>query len=88
MPSLLGKSKSSAVSKLEGLNLTVGSISEVEDASAAGTVIWQSIDSGESVAENTVIYLKVSKGPKPSPSPAASQPAETVAPSASTEAGV
>ena len=88
MPSLLGKSKSSAVSKLEGLNLAVGSISEVEDASAAGTVIWQSIDSGESVAENTVIYLKVSKGPKPSPSPAASQPAETVAPSASTEAGV
>lgn len=69
MPSLVGKSKSSAVSKLNGLNLEVGSISEVEDEAAEGTVIWQNIEAGESVAEHTVIYLKVSKGPKPSPSP-------------------
>ncbi|MFB0919573.1 MAG: PASTA domain-containing protein, partial [Oscillospiraceae bacterium] len=79
MPSIVGKSKSSAISKLTSLNLNVGSISEVEDASSAGTVIWQSIDSGESVAEHTVIYLKVSKGPKESPTPEASEPAETPA---------
>jgi len=69
MPSLIGKSQSAALSKLSGLNLDLGSISEVEDASAAGTVIWQSIESGVSVGEHTVIYLKVSKGPKESPSP-------------------
>lgn len=79
MPSVLGKSKDAAVTKLKGLLLDIGSISEVEDDSAAGTVIWQSIDSGESVAEHTVIYLKVSKGPKPSPSPEPS-PVESVAP--------
>lgn len=83
MPSLLGKTRDSAVSKLNALKLVVGSISEVENDSAAGTVIWQSIDSGESVAENTVIYLKVSKGPKPSPSPEAS-PQATATPSTTT----
>ena len=79
MPDIVGKSKSSATSKLSELNLDVGSVSEVEDAAAAGTVIWQSIDSGQSVAEHTVIYLKVSKGPKESPTPEASAPAETPA---------
>ncbi|MBP8641092.1 MAG: PASTA domain-containing protein, partial [Oscillospiraceae bacterium] len=84
MPSLIGKTKNTAVTKLSTLKLDVGSISEVEDEASAGTVIWQSIDSGESVAEHTVIYLKVSKGPKPSPSPQTS-PDASAAPSASTE---
>ncbi|MEA4896579.1 MAG: Stk1 family PASTA domain-containing Ser/Thr kinase [Oscillospiraceae bacterium] len=79
MPNLLGKGKNSAISKLSELNLDVGSISEVEDAAAVGTVIWQSIDYGESVAEHTVIYLKVSKGPKETPTPTPSEPAETPA---------
>jgi len=79
MPSVIGKSRDSAVSKLEGLNLNIGSISEVENDAASGTVIWQSIDSGESVAEHTVIYLKVSKGPKETPTPEASAPAESTA---------
>ena len=69
MPSLIGKSQSAALSKLNSLNLDFGSISEVEDPATAGTVIWQSIESGVSVSEHTVIYLKVSKGPKESPSP-------------------
>lgn len=73
MPSLLGKSKDSAIAKLKALLIDVGSVSEVENDSAAGTVIWQSIDSGESVAEHTVVYLKVSKGPKPTPTPEATQ---------------
>ncbi len=77
MPSVIGKTKDSAISKLTALNLDVGSISEVEDSSTAGTVIWQSIDSGESVAEHTVIYLKVSKGPKETPTPEPSTPVET-----------
>ncbi len=79
MPSVVGKTRDSAVSKLTGLNLDVGSISEVENDSPAGTVIWQSIESGESVAEHTVIYLKVSKGPKETPTPEVSAP-ETSAP--------
>lgn len=79
MPSVIGKSKSSATSKLTDLNLDVGSVSEVEDASSAGTVIWQSIDSGVSVAEHTVIYLKVSKGPKETPTPEATTPADSTA---------
>ena len=77
MPSIIGKTKDSAVSKLKELNLDIGSISEVEDASAAGTVTWQSVDSGESVAEHTVIYLKVSKGPKETPTPEATTPVDS-----------
>ena len=80
MPSLLGKTKDSAIAKLKALSIDVGSISEVENDSAAGTVIWQSIDSGESVAEHTVVYLKVSKGPKPTPSPDATQAPQSDAP--------
>ncbi|PKM73888.1 MAG: serine/threonine-protein kinase [Firmicutes bacterium HGW-Firmicutes-16] len=87
MPSVVGKTKSSAISKLTELNLDVGSISEVEDTSAAGTVIWQSIESGESVAEHTVIYLKVSKGPKETPTPEPSTPVETPANSPSDSTG-
>ncbi|MDR1132009.1 MAG: Stk1 family PASTA domain-containing Ser/Thr kinase [Oscillospiraceae bacterium] len=69
MPGLVGSSRNSAVLKLGELKLELGSISEIEDAAAEGTVIWQSIAAGESVAEHTVIYLTVSKGPKPAPSP-------------------
>ena len=95
MPGLVGKSRNSAVAKLNELKLEVGSISEVEDEAAEGAVIWQSIDAGESVAERTVIYLKVSKGPKPSPSPSPSPtptptpppPVESVATSGGEETG-
>jgi len=80
MPSVVGKSVDAATSKLNGLLLDVGSVSEVESDSAAGTVTWQSVDAGESVAEHTIIYLKVSKGPKASPSPQASQSAQSAAP--------
>ena len=79
VPGVLGKSQSVAVSKLTELKLDVGSISEVENDSPAGTVIWQSIDSGQSVSEHTVIYLKVSKGPAATPAPETDAPTEAPA---------
>lgn len=79
MPSLIGKSRSEALNKLTAMNLELGSVSEVEDNAIAGTIIWQSIEAGESVAERTVVYLKVSKGPKPTPTPEPS-PEETPTP--------
>ncbi len=88
MPSLVGKSKDTATAKLSSLLLDLGSISEVESDYAAGTIIWQSIESGESVAEHTVIYLKVSKGPAATPATETSQPAQSDAPTESTGAGV
>ncbi len=87
MPDLYGKSRDTAVSKLAALSIDVGSISEVKSDLSKGAVIWQSIDAGESVAEHTVIYLKVSKGPEESPTPNVST-APSAAPSASAEAGV
>ena len=69
MPSLVGKGRNDALTKLTAMNLELGSVSEVEDNSVAGTIIWQSIEAGESVAERTVVYLKVSKGPRPTPTP-------------------
>ncbi|NCB74195.1 MAG: Stk1 family PASTA domain-containing Ser/Thr kinase [Clostridia bacterium] len=87
MPDLMGKSRDTAVSKLNALSIDVGSISEVKSDLPKGTVLWQSIDGGESVAEHTVIYLKVSKGPEESPTPDVST-APSAVPSASAETGV
>ena len=87
MPDLIGKSRDTAVSKLNALTIDVGSISEVKSDLPKGTVLWQSIDGGESVAEHTVIYLKVSKGPEETPTPDVST-APSAVPSASAETGV
>lgn len=64
MPNFVGETKDAAVEKLGALNLQVGSISEVESDYAAGTVVWQNVAAGEKLAENSVVYLKVSSGPK------------------------
>lgn len=85
MPSLVGKGRNEALTKLTAMNLELGSVSEVEDNAIVGTVIWQSIEPGESVAERTVVYLKVSKGPKPTPTPEPS-PEETPTPPTETPA--
>lgn len=89
VPNLIGKSQDAAIAKLKELSIDIGSISEVEDEAAEGIVIWQSLDAGESVAEHTVIYLKVSKGPKetptPSPSPEETPTPESATPSAQAE---
>lgn len=75
MPSVIGKTTDAATATLTEQKLTIGSITEVESSEPVGTVIWQSIDAGEKVTRNTVVYLKVSKGPPPvqSPSPSPSE---------------
>ncbi|MGI5978636.1 MAG: Stk1 family PASTA domain-containing Ser/Thr kinase [Oscillospiraceae bacterium] len=64
MPNLLGMSKSEATAALEKRSLQLGSITEVESDYAAGTVVWQNVAAGEKLAENSIVYLKVSTGPK------------------------
>ncbi len=74
MPNLIGKTKDAAVSLISQSGLDLGSISEVESEYAVGTIFWQNIDAGEKVAQHTVIYLKVSKGPKETPPPESEAP--------------
>ena len=71
MPRVIGKTQSAAMTLLTESGLTIGSISETDSNEPVGTVIWQSIDEGTMVTKNTVVYLKVSKGPavEESPSP-------------------
>jgi len=64
MPNLIGKSKTDATSALNGLNLKLGSITEVNSGYKAGTVIWQSIDPGTKVSAGAMVYLQISAGPK------------------------
>lgn len=62
VPQLMGLSKDAAVSKIEGSNLSVGSITTVDSELEAGTVVWQSQSAGESVQEHTKIYIQISSG--------------------------
>lgn len=87
MPDLFGKSRDTAVSELNKNNLELGSISEVESEYAAGTIIWQNISAGEKVTERTVIYLKISKGPKETPVQQETPTPETEAPPVETNGG-
>ena len=63
MPNLVGMSKTEATAALTQLNLQVGSITEVESDYDAGTIVWQNVAAGEKLAENSIVYLKVSTGP-------------------------
>lgn len=70
MPNVVGKLRDSAVALLAENYLTVGSISEVHsDTFASGVIVWQSISPGTEVTGNSVVYLQVSIGPKPTPPP-------------------
>ena len=64
MPNLVGLSRHTAVSKVESSNLTLGTITYVDDDMPAGTVIWQSIPAYTTVNEHDKVYLQVSNGPK------------------------
>ena len=79
MPNLLGLSQSSAIKTIEDNGLVLGSISELESDYSEGTIFWQNIDAGETVTKGTVVYLKVSSGPKETESPEISDnpPAES-----------
>lgn len=67
VPSLTGLTKEDAIAKLTnaGLKYSITSY-EYSDDYEAGYVIYQNYSSGESVAPDTVINIKISKGSKPS----------------------
>ena len=69
MPNLIGLSRSSAISKIESSNLSVGTVTLVESEMQVGTVIWQSVQAYTTVNEHTKVYLQVSSGPKETPKP-------------------
>ena len=62
VPQLKGLSRDAAIAKIEGSNLSVGSVTAVDSEFEAGTVVWQSRSAGESVEEHTKIYIQVSSG--------------------------
>ena len=63
MPNLVGMSKDAATAALQKLSLQAGSITEIESDYDAGTIVWQNVAAGEKLAENSIVYLKVSTGP-------------------------
>lgn len=76
MPNLIGLSRSVAVSKIEGSNLSLGTITLVESEMQVGTVIWQSVQAYTTVNEHTKVYLQVSSGPKETEPPETTPPLE------------
>ena len=62
VPQLKGLSKDAALAKIEGSNLSVGSVTVVDSELEEGTVVWQSRSAGESVEEHTKIYIQISSG--------------------------
>ena len=63
MPDLYGKTAQVAAAQITAMNLTLGSITEVEDDAERGTVIFQSTAPGTSIPEHTKINLNISSGP-------------------------
>lgn len=82
VPNVMELPLSQAISRLEGYNLTYDIISEFSDTVPKGSVIFQDIEAGTSVAEKTEIILTVSDGPAeiPSPSPSPSESPDTTPP--------
>lgn len=70
VPSLIGLTKEDAIAKLSsaGLKYSITSY-EYSTSYASGYVIYQNYSSGEAVAPDTVINIKISKGPEPTPEP-------------------
>ncbi|HMM05596.1 MAG TPA: Stk1 family PASTA domain-containing Ser/Thr kinase [Clostridiales bacterium] len=70
VPSLIGLTKEDAIAKLSsaGLKYSITSY-EYSTSYASGYVIYQNYSSGEAVAPDTVINIKISKGPEPTPDP-------------------
>ncbi|NLV86408.1 MAG: Stk1 family PASTA domain-containing Ser/Thr kinase [Clostridiales bacterium] len=80
MPSFIGKTKDAAITAISQARLDLGSISEVESDFPKGTIFWQNIEAGEKVPQGTVIYLKMSGGPKETVAPETPAPPEELTP--------
>lgn len=66
VPNVIGLTKDDAIAKLTAQQLKYSITSyEYSDKYAAGYVIYQNYGSGEKVAPDTVINIKISKGEKP-----------------------
>ena len=63
VPNLKGLSKEAAIGKIESAKLSLDRIDSTESDFEAGTVIWQSLEPGQSVEEHTLIRIQISKGP-------------------------
>lgn len=61
MPNLIGLTQEAAISRLENLGLTVGTVTPVESDYTPGTIIWQSETAYAQIEEKTIIYMQVSK---------------------------
>ncbi len=81
VPYFVGSTRTQVLAQLKSLNLN-GTFEEVEDDSAAGTILTQSIASGTQVEEGTTIAFTVSTGPAESESPSPSE-SESTSPSES-----
>lgn len=83
VPGVIGLTKDDAISKLSAQNLKYSITSyEYSDKYAEGYVIYQNYSSGEKVPPETVINIKISKGPEPKeeePQPPADTPTDTPA---------
>lgn len=68
VPNVIGLTKDDAIAKLSAANLKYSITSyEYSDSYDAGYVMYQNYGSGEKVAPETVINIKISKGPEPEP---------------------
>lgn len=86
MPNLVGLSRAVAIARIEGANLSLGTVTFVDSDMQAGTVIWQSVPAYSTVNEHTKVYLQVSSGPKETEPPETSPPPETEVLPAETDA--
>ena len=67
VPNVVGQSKSSAISKLEGAGLKYNVSTKYHNSVAKDTVISQSISAGSKVGAGTTVSIIVSLGKKPAP---------------------
>lgn len=67
VPNLIGMTQDQAKRELEKRNLTLGTVSYENSSETKGTVIFQSIDGGESVGIKTAIRITISNGPAEEP---------------------
>jgi serine/threonine-protein kinase len=75
VPSLIGLTKEDAIAKITsaGLQYSITSY-EYSDDYESGYVIYQNYSSGEAVPPDTVINIKISKGPDPANEPVVEEP--------------
>lgn len=67
VPNVVGQSKNSAISKLEGAGLKYNVSTKYHNSVAKDTVISQSISAGSKVGAGTTVSIIVSLGKKPAP---------------------